>query len=144
MIYLLDTNACSLLARNMDAGLRARCDAHAGRLALSAVVWYELVYGRERAPHLPQIAVRLAGLRELFPCLMPFDEGAAEGAARVRAALESLKPNAQPIGPMDTLIAGHALSLPGCVLVTHNTRELRRVRESAGLALDVEDWQTVH
>ena len=38
------------------------------------------------------------------------------------------------IGPLDTLIAAHALAL-GAVLVTHNTREFTRVPK-----LTVEDW----
>lgn len=46
-----------------------------------------------------------------------------------------MRPNAQPIGPYDILLAGHALSM-GAVLVTHNTRGFTRV---PGLA--VEDWQ---
>jgi tRNA(fMet)-specific endonuclease VapC len=40
----------------------------------------------------------------------------------------------RPIGPLDTLIAAHALAL-GTVLVTNNTREFRRVP-----GLSVEDW----
>jgi len=39
-----------------------------------------------------------------------------------------------PIGPLDTLIAAHALSL-GLTLVTNNVREFRRVA-----ALPIEDW----
>ena len=38
------------------------------------------------------------------------------------------------IGPLDTLIATHALAL-GAVLVTHNTREFKRVPK-----LVIEDW----
>ena len=51
----------------------------------------------------------------------------------VRAALEKA---GTPVGPLDTQIGAHALSL-GAVLVTRNTREFRRV---PGLA--VEDWLT--
>ncbi|EHC95666.1 virulence associated protein C, partial [Salmonella enterica subsp. enterica serovar Urbana str. R8-2977] len=40
----------------------------------------------------------------------------------------------QPIGPNDTMIAGHAIAA-GAVLVTNNTREFERV---PGLVL--EDW----
>jgi tRNA(fMet)-specific endonuclease VapC len=40
-----------------------------------------------------------------------------------------------PIGPHDVLIAGQALAR-GLVLVTHNTREFRRVP-----GLVVEDWE---
>jgi tRNA(fMet)-specific endonuclease VapC len=45
-----------------------------------------------------------------------------------------LEKRGTPIGSLDTLIAGHALSL-AAVLVTHNTREFRRVN-----GLKLEDW----
>ena len=52
-------------------------------------------------------------------------------AARVRAALEE---SGEAIGPLDTLIAGTALAARA-TLVTHNTREFRRVP-----GLRIEDW----
>jgi tRNA(fMet)-specific endonuclease VapC len=64
-----------------------------------------------------------------------FDDHAAHHTGFVRAFLANLKPNAQPIGAYDALLAGHALAL-GAVFVTHNTAEFARV---PGLA--VEDWQ---
>jgi len=48
-----------------------------------------------------------------------------------------LKPNAQPIGAIDCLLAGHALSL-GAGIVTGNVREFRRVP-----GLVVEDWHSL-
>jgi len=60
-----------------------------------------------------------------------FDAGAAGSYGKVRAALEAA---GTPIGPLDSQIGAHALSL-GAVLVTHNTREFCRI---PGLA--VEDW----
>ncbi len=41
-----------------------------------------------------------------------------------------------PIGAYDTLIVGQALAL-GLILITHNTREFRRVAN-----LTIEDWQS--
>jgi tRNA(fMet)-specific endonuclease VapC len=60
-----------------------------------------------------------------------FDETAADAYGEIRAVLEKA---GTPIGPLDTKIGAHALSL-GVVLVTHNTREFRRI---PGLA--VQDW----
>jgi len=51
--------------------------------------------------------------------------------ARVAA---DLRRKGRPIGQMDTLIAGHALSRE-VTLVTHNTRHFREVE-----GLSVEDW----
>jgi tRNA(fMet)-specific endonuclease VapC len=51
--------------------------------------------------------------------------------AELRTDLEK---RGQIIGPMDMMIAAHALSLEA-TLVTHNTREFRRVK-----GLRLEDW----
>jgi tRNA(fMet)-specific endonuclease VapC len=64
--------------------------------------------------------------------LRPFDAEAALSAAAVRAALAR---RGAPIGPYDTLLAGHALAL-GAGVVTANRREFTRV---AGL--HVESWR---
>lgn len=134
-LYLLDTNALSRLARGVDRGLADRVARQVDRCVLSAVVWYELEYGAARSPVPAKAAERLQLLRTIFPFVRSFDEDAASEAAAVRAALETLKPNAQPIGPHDVLLAGHALAL-GAVLVTNNVREFTRVSR-----LKVEDWQ---
>ena len=63
--------------------------------------------------------------------ILQFDEYAAEEYGRIKAELEK---KGTPIGPMDTLIAGHAKSR-GLILVTNNTREFNRV-----VGLTVEDW----
>ena len=60
-----------------------------------------------------------------------FDRDATEAYGRIRSALER---KGQRIGPMDLLIAAHALSL-GVRLVTSNEGEFRRVP-----GLDVENW----
>jgi tRNA(fMet)-specific endonuclease VapC len=135
-VYLPDTNVFSVYLRARDAGLVRHFLDRGMEIQLSSVVWFELRYGAERAGDLPQIAKRLELLRAGFPDVLALGEDAAWHAARVRTALESLRPNAQPIGPYDTLLAGHALSL-GAVLVTHNTREFSRVP-----GLRIEDWQS--
>ena len=60
-----------------------------------------------------------------------FDASAAAHFGQVRAELAR---RGKPIGPYDTMIAGHARSL-GLVLVTNKVRELRRVS-----GLRVEHW----
>ena len=134
-LYLLDTNALSRLARGIDKTLSDKIARHLDDCVLSAVAWYELEYGAARSPHPVKSARRLALLRAIFPFVRSFGEDEAIEAAGVRAYLETLKPNAQPIGPHDVLLAGHALAL-GAVFVTHNVREFTRVPR-----LVVEDWQ---
>lgn len=134
-LYLLDTNALSRLTRGIDRTLAEKVARHIDDCVLSAVAWYELEYGAARSPAPAKSDARLALLRTIFPFVRSFDEDAAGEAAAVRAYLESLRPNAQPIGPHDVLLAGHALAL-GAVLVTNNVREFARVPRLA-----VEDWQ---
>jgi tRNA(fMet)-specific endonuclease VapC len=63
--------------------------------------------------------------------IVAFGPEAAAAYGRIRATLERA---GTPIGPLDTLIAAHALSL-GVTLVTNNTREFERVP-----GLRAEDW----
>jgi len=60
-----------------------------------------------------------------------FDEAAAVHSGEIRGHLEK---QATPIGPCDTLIAGHARSA-GLIIVTDNEKEFRRVD-----GLIVENW----
>ena len=135
-IYLLDTNALSRLARGIDKGLSDKIALHVDDCVLSAVAWYELEYGVARSPDPVKSGQRLALIRTIFPFVRAFTEDDATEGAAVRAYLETLKPNAQPIGPHDVLLAGQALAL-GAILVTNNVKEFTRVPR-----LMVEDWQS--
>jgi len=95
----------------------------------------ELEYGAAKRPEVTVFRERIARLKAVFPGVAPFDAAAAYQSGIVRAYLARLRPNAQPIGAYDALLAGHALAL-GAVFVTHNVAEFSRV---PGLA--VEDWQ---
>lgn len=135
MPFLLDTNALSRFVSGRNAKLSERVFRNRQDCLLSAVAWYELEYGRIRSPDPVRTGTRMALLRTYFIDVQPFGEREAERAGWIRAHLEILKPNAQPIGPYDVLLAAHALAL-GATLVTHNVREFSRV---PGLA--VEDWE---
>ena len=63
--------------------------------------------------------------------MLAFGAAEARAAARIRLDLELV---GKPVGPMDLLIAATALE-QGAVLVTHSTREFRRI-----LGLRIEDW----
>ena len=135
-LYLLDTNALSRLARGLDKALAEKVAHHVDDCVLSVIAWYELEYAAARSPDAVKSGQRLGLLRAIFPFVRPYGEEEAVEAASVRAYLETLKPNAQPIGPYDVLLAGHALAL-GAILVTNNVREFARVPR-----LVVEDWQS--
>ena len=135
-LYLLHTNALSRLARGMDPAIAEKVAERMEECVVSAIAWYELEYGAARAVHPAVARQRLALLRALFPFVHPFGSDEASEAAAVRVYFETLRPNAQPIGAHDVLLAGHAFAL-GAILVTHNVREFSRVPR-----LVVEDWQS--
>ena len=131
--YMLDTSICIELLRGraprvFDRLRRCRED----EVAVSAVTLAELQYGAARSARPEKHAVLVAEFCAPL-AILPFDGLAAETYGTVRAVLERA---GTPIGPLDTLIAAHALSL-GLTVVTSNLREFRRV---AGLNL--ENWLT--
>ena len=131
MKWLLDTNVCiAVIRRRPESALRRLRGKQVGQVGLSTITLAELEFGAAKSQ---QPAKARAALREfLLPLeVVTFDEAAAEAYGTVRAAMEK---KGRPIGPLDTLIAAHALAL-GTVLVTSNTREFRRVPR-----LSVEDW----
>ena len=131
MRYMLDTNICIYLSKHRPASVVERFrELELGQVCISSIVYAELRFGCEGS------AQREASLDALTTLLGPvdicdFDAAAAESFGRVR---QNLKARGQPIGPLGTMIAGHALSL-GCVLATNNCAEFKRVE---GLA--VENW----
>lgn len=130
-LRLLDTNAViSLVARRSDALLQRVEASEPGSLAVSSVVAHELYFGAYRSEW---VAFNLETLRLLFSdlAILDFDREDARVAGEIRA---ELKRRGTPIGPYDTLIAGHAMAR-GLTLVTNNTGEFSRV---AGL--QIEDW----
>jgi tRNA(fMet)-specific endonuclease VapC len=131
MKWMLDTNICIAIIRQQpEAALRRLRGKAIGQVGVSAVTVAELQNGAAKSSRADQAKSALSEF--LLPIeVAPFDEAACGSYGAVRARLEAM---GKPIGPLDTLIAAHALSL-GVVLVTHNLKEFRRV---PGLA--VEDW----
>jgi tRNA(fMet)-specific endonuclease VapC len=116
---------------NRDARVRAALESTVpSDLRMSAVTLAELRFGIAKSSQ-PRSAA--SNLRVLLSRIrvVPFDDAAAERYGEIRASLER---RGAPIGPLDTLIAAHALSL-GWTLATNNVREFRRVP-----GLKVADW----
>ena len=136
MIYLPDTNVFSryLRGRPEDGEVCNRLEESLPECRLSAIALMELEYGAAKRPEVPAFRDRIQKLRRVFRSVEAFDAAAAHNSGYIRAFLSRLRPNAQPIGPYDALLAGQALAL-GAVLVTANTGEFERV---PGLA--VESW----
>ena len=129
--YLLDPNVCVELLRGRVPALFARLRSfEIDEISISSITLAELQYGVAKSARPARHAELLAQFCAPL-AILPFDNIAAETYGRARAELERA---GMSIGPLDTLIAAHALSL-GLTLVTNNEREIRRV---AGLP--VENW----
>ena len=130
MKLLLDTDVCIAIL-NRDERVRAPLSRHApSQLRMSAITLAELRFGVAKSANGRRAGANLRMLLSKIAAV-PFDNAATERYGNLRALLEA---RGTPIGPLDTLIAAHALSL-GWGLVTHNRREFRRVP-----GLRVQDW----
>ncbi len=108
-----------------------RLTTHAAdSIGISSITLAELQYGVAKSGTPAANRIHLAEFLTPFG-LVPFGGSAAAAYGRLRAELESA---GTPVGPLDMLIAAHALAL-GVILVTNNVREFGRVR-----GLSVESW----
>ncbi len=98
---------------------------------LCSVVKSELLFGAYKSGKPDKNLLKINQFFESFISL-PFDDTSANIYGKRRTALEK---NGTPIGPNDLLIASIALSYD-LILVTHNTREFKRVP-----GLNIEDWE---
>ena len=130
MRYMLDTNICIYAIKNRPASVLAALRAHeAAGIGLSGISAAELYFGVRKSGS----AKNLLALQHFLEPLeiADFDLAAAQAYGELRHVLES---RGTPIGPLDTQIAAHALSLGVC-LVSNNTREFERVT-----GLKLENW----
>lgn len=130
MRVLLDTDITSCIFAQRDERLRRRFLAFAvGDIGISAITAAELAFGvRLSGSERNRRAVDRA-LASLV--IVPFDLTASHAYGEVRTALQR---RGTLIGPLDMLIAAHAVSLD-VPLATNNLREFRRVP-----GLRVENW----
>jgi tRNA(fMet)-specific endonuclease VapC len=128
-LTLLDTNTLIQYLRGQPSVVSRLQDASPRQLAIPSIVAYEIEYGTLKIGSSRRreiVSELLAGIQQV-----PFDREAALESARIRIDLEA---RGLPIGPMDLLIAGTAVSR-GAVLATNNTKEFSRIK---GLRLS--DW----
>ena len=130
MKYLLDTDICIYLINERPRKVLARFRRHAvGDIGVSTVTVSELAWGVAKTGSARNRAALGAFLLPIE--IAAYDLAAALRYGEVRAELAK---RGRPIGPLDTMIAAHALSL-GATLVTNNLREFGRVPDMA-----VENW----
>jgi tRNA(fMet)-specific endonuclease VapC len=128
--YMLDTNILIYAIKNRPKKVRETFKSHSDYLSMSSVTLGELIYGAERSV---QVTRNLQDIESLAARMdvLPFDYLAATHFGQLRAELTK---KGKPIGPYDSMLAGHARSL-GLILVTNNMREFKRVP-----GLRVENW----
>ncbi len=133
MKYLLDTNICIYIIREKPLKVLEHLQLVDIRdVGISAITLSELEYGVEKSTRKARNKIALTEF--LVPLeIMPYDDLAAQYYGKIRSFLER---DGQIIGPLDLLIAAHALSL-NSILVTRNEKEFRRIPE-----LSVENWAT--
>jgi tRNA(fMet)-specific endonuclease VapC len=131
MKFLLDTNICIYIIKQKPISVLKKLKRHKiSDISISSITLSELEYGIEKSSRPEQN--RLALTEFLTPItIIPFDSKAAVFYGKIRQELER---KGKIIGPLDLLIASHAVSL-NSVLVTNNTKEFERVNN-----LKLENW----
>lgn len=130
-MYLLDTNICIYLIKKQPQKAFTRFRSlSVGDVGISAITYAELAYGVAYSsdPSRNRMALNefLAPLE-----ILDFQAQAAPLYGILRASLTRA---GKMIGPLDLLIAAHALYL-GVTLVTHNVKGFSRITD-----LNIENW----
>ncbi len=129
-MFLLDTDTSILFMRG-NPEVAANFAKHGpATVFLSAISYHELLYG---ALHSGAVQRHLSVVAEFVSPLTvpPFTQFSAGHTSQVRQTLAAV---GQSIGPLDTLIAGHAIEHQ-LTLVSGNAREFSRVE-----GLSLENW----
>ena len=132
MKFLLDTNTCIIYLRGKNLTLKQKLESiNTEDIAICSIVKSELFYGAlKSAKPERNLAAQQEFLAQFIS--LPFDDSATMIFGTIRTRLESL---GTPIGPYDLQIASIALN-HNLTLVTHNTREFKRVND-----LQLQDWE---
>ena len=123
MKYLLDPNICIYIINEKPKKVLRKFEQYpVDEFAISSITHAELQYGVAKSKHKTKNQEALDEF--LLPLtILPFHgKGLVERYGRIRAFLES---TGKTIGPLDTLIAAHALSL-NLTIVSNNIDEFSR------------------
>lgn len=122
MKYLLDTDICIYVINVRPSSVLQKFLAHeADGLGVSAVTAGELWFGVKKSG-----SRRNAALLDRFLAPLEVAEYGAQAARAYGELRSTLERKGTPIGPFDTQIAAHALTLD-VTLVSNNVREFKRV-----------------
>ena len=129
MKYMLDTNICIYSIKHRpEKVFRKLQTIDPKEVCISSVTYAELVHGVEKSACVEKNRLALSLLLANI-AIFDFDVAAANQYGKIRAELER---KGTSIGPLDMMIAGHAVSR-GCRIVTNNVKEFSKV---SGLRID--------
>ncbi|OGR15089.1 MAG: twitching motility protein PilT [Desulfobacterales bacterium RIFOXYA12_FULL_46_15] len=131
MNFLIDTNICIYIMNEKPIEVIQKFkNTEIGQIGISSITVSELYYGVSKSKFRKQNARRLEEFLIPFD-ILPYDENASKIYGEIRAQLES---QGSIIGPLDLLIAAHAMS-NDLILITNNEDEFRRIA-----SLKIENW----
>ena len=131
MRYMLDTNICIYAIKHKPEKVFRELQKHKpSELCISSVTYAELIHGVFESASVEKNRLALSLMLSRIE-ILDFDVNAANCYGKIRATLEK---KGMPIGPLDMMIAGHALSL-NYTVVTNNTNEFARIEN-----LKLENW----
>ena len=133
MMFLIDTNICIYIMNNHPPQVIQKFrEIGAGNVCISSVTVSELQYGVFKSKQIKKNVKRLDEFLSPFE-IISYDESASIYYGKIRSHLEK---KGHVIGPLDMLIAAHAVS-ENLTLITNNEKEFKRVK-----SLKVENWVT--
>jgi tRNA(fMet)-specific endonuclease VapC len=131
MMFLIDTNICIYIINDHPPEVIQKFrEIGVGNICISSITVSELQYGACKSKQIKKNIKRLDEFLSPFE-ILAYDENASHYYGRIRSQLEK---QGNIIGPLDMLIAAHAISRE-LAIITNNTKEFRRIR-----SLKVENW----
>ena len=131
MRYMLDTNICIYVIKHKPEKVFQKLqEVEPEDVCVSSVTYAELVHGVEKSAAVEKNRLALSMLLANIE-ILNFGVDAADCYGKIQADLEK---KGTPIGPLDMMIAGHAMSM-GYTVVTNNVKEFSRVMD-----LKIENW----
>ena len=131
MNYLIDTNICIYIMNNHPPKVIEKFKkVGVGEVGISSITVSELYYGVYKSSQIDKNSQRVGEFLQPFS-ILSYDENASRSYGIIRNELEK---KGKVIGPLDMLIAAHALS-NDLILITNNVKEFERIQ-----SLRVENW----
>jgi tRNA(fMet)-specific endonuclease VapC len=132
MKYLLDTNICIYIINEKPKKVLEKFERYpVHEFGISSITHAELQYGVQKSKHKVQNQNALDEFLTPLTILPFHGRDVVVHYGKLRAALES---KGRTIGPLDMLIAAHALSLD-VIIISNNIKEFSRVP-----GLKCENW----